>query len=163
MTHDDYPPDMSRSYEGRSPKKTKDIDKMLKSIGAPPLILPTERENDDVTPDVDEEQVALSAWGSEDAAMGISIINIFIGIFALVAAVSGGYSGSVVVLVGIMALILVALRYFTAHSRRTAGATAAVIEFRAMRQSAQLPVTRSAIQPTPHHSFIELRVNRRPR
>ena len=136
---------------------------MLKSIGAAPLDLLLERGSEEVTPDVDEEQVALSAWGGEDAAMGLSIINIFIGIFALIAAVSGGYSGSIVVLVGIMALILVGLGYVTAHSRRTAGATAAVIEFRAMRQSAQLPVARSPIQPTSHYSFIEVRVNRQPR
>ena len=150
---------MTPKSGGRSPKKTREINKKLQSVGAA-SITPSSRRQDVLASTVDEEQVALSAWDGEDAATGISIISIIIAVFALVATVNQGYGQGTAVLVGSIAVVTIGLGYIIASARRSAAAAVAVINFRAQRQNSQLATEQSDAPVVPRRAFINVRVNR---
>lgn len=146
-----------------SRRQRNQINKKLKAAGAAPLGEATSETSADVESRVDEEQIALSTWATEDADAGLRVLSITIAALALVVAVSTDGGITLRTIIGIVAIIVISLGYIIASDRHAAAAAAAVITFRADTQKA---ISRNAhtcsIAPR-RRALIDIKIACRPR
>lgn len=153
---------MPRTDSARPPRKIREIDKQLGKAGAAPIApAPFNSEGSLDTP-VHERQVAELAYNSEDASLSISIISIFVALFALVTTFLGTLEISVSIPFSLVAVLFFGtLAYLVATDRRAAVAAAAVVQFRFQEQSQRDSTPDSIAVPRGRYSLFSVTINGR--
>jgi hypothetical protein len=146
-----------------SPRQRKQIDRKLKAVGAAPLEDAGSETPADTECRVNEEQIALSTWITEDADAGLRVISITIAALALVIAASTSEGINLRVLIGIVAIIVIGLGYIIASDRHAAAAAAAVIAFRADTQKTISHNAQTSSSAPPRRALIDIKINCRRR